>query len=85
LLIKRGDENLEAALVEFQDAIKKDNSFAYAYAYAGIACYYLDFFKTEKTHIEELGNYADKALLYDAKLAESLMAKAMYYLLKKEY
>jgi TolB-like protein/Tfp pilus assembly protein PilF len=85
LLTKRGDENLEAALVEFQDAIKKDNSFAYAYAYAGITCYYLDFFKTEKTHIEELGNYADKALLYDSKLAESLMAKAMYYLLKKEY
>lgn len=85
LLTKRGDENLEAALVEFQDAIKKDNSFAYAYAYAGITCYYLDFFKTKKIHIDELGNYADKALLYDSKLAESLMAKAMYYLLKKEY
>jgi TolB-like protein/Tfp pilus assembly protein PilF len=85
LMNKRGDENLEASLIHFQDAIKKDNSFAYAYAYAGLACYYLDFFKTEKTHLEELGNYADKALLYDAKLAESLMAKAMYYLLKKEY
>ena len=85
LLNKTGDENLEASLIYFQDAIKKDNSFAYAYAYAGIACYYLDFFKTEKTHMEELGNYADKALLYDPKLAESLMAKAMYYLLKKEY
>jgi TolB-like protein len=85
LMNKRGDENLEASLIHFQDAIKKDNSFAYAYAYAGLACYYLDFFKTEKTHLEELGNYADKALLYDSKLAESLMAKAMYYLLKKEY
>jgi TolB-like protein len=85
LLNKGGDENLEASLIQFQDAIKKDNSFAYAYAYAGIICYYLDFFKAEKTHVEELGNYADKALLYDPKLAESLMAKAMYYLLKKEY
>ncbi len=85
LLNKGGDENIRASLIHFQDAIKKDNSFAYAYAYAGLACYYLDFFKTEKTHLEELGNYADKALLYDPRLAESLMAKAMYYLLKKEY
>lgn len=85
LLNKTGDKNLEASLIHFNEAIQKDNSFAYAYAYAGIACYYLDFFKSEKTHLDELGNYADKALLYDAKLAESLMAKAMYYLLKKEY
>jgi TolB-like protein/Tfp pilus assembly protein PilF len=80
-----GDENLTAAIVHFQDAINKDNSFASAYALAGIACYYLDLFKTEKQHLDALGNYADKALLYDPKLSESLMAKAMYYLLRKEY
>jgi tetratricopeptide (TPR) repeat protein len=85
LLNKGGDENLLAAIIHFQDAIKKDNSFAYAYACAGIACYYLDIFKSEKQHLNELGNYADKALLYDPKLAESLTAKAMYYLLRKEY
>jgi TolB-like protein/AraC-like DNA-binding protein len=85
LLAKGGDANLQASIIHFQEAIKKDNSFAYAYAFAGIACYYLDIFKSEKQHIDELGNYADKALLYDSKLAESLTAKAMYYLLKKEY
>jgi TolB-like protein/AraC-like DNA-binding protein/tetratricopeptide (TPR) repeat protein len=85
LLIKGGDENLKASIVHFQDAIKKDNSFAYAYACAGMACYYLDIFKSEKQYIDELGNYADKALLYDPKLGESLTAKAMYYLQRKEY
>lgn len=85
LMNKGGDENLLAAIGHFQEAIKKDNSFAYAYASAGIACYYLDIFKSEKPHLDELGNYADKALLYDPKLAESLTAKAMYYLLRKEY
>jgi TolB-like protein/AraC-like DNA-binding protein/tetratricopeptide (TPR) repeat protein len=85
LLRKGSDDDLQASLIHFQDAIKKDNSFAYAYACAGIACYYLDIFKAEKQHVDELGNYADKALLYDPKLAESLTAKAMYYLLRKEY
>lgn len=85
LMIKGGDENLEGAIKQFDDAIKKDNSFAHAYACAGIACYYLDIFKSEKTHIDALGNYADKALLYDSKLSESLMAKGMYYLLRREY
>lgn len=85
LMNKGGDENLQTAIGYFQEAIKKDNSFAYAYACAGIACYYLDMFKSEKPHLDELGNYADKALLYDPKLAESLTAKAMYYLLRKEY
>lgn len=85
LLRKTGDQNLAAAITLFDDAIKKDNSFAYAYAYAGIACYYLDMFKSEKTHLTALGNYADKALLYDPKLAESMMAKAMHYLNLKKY
>lgn len=85
LLRKTGDQNLETALTFFDDAIKKDNAFAYAYAYAGITCYYLDMFKSEKKHLDALSNYADKALLHDPKLAESMMAKAMHYLTLKKY
>ena len=85
LLIKGGEENLLTALTYFQDAIRQDNSFAYAYAYAGMTCYYLDMFKADKKHLDELGNYADKALLHDPKLGEALTAKAMYYLLRNEY
>lgn len=84
-LNRGGDHNLHASIAHFQEAIARDNQFALAYACAGIAYYYLDMFKAEKEHVNELGNYADKALLYDPDLAESWTAKAMYYLLRKEY
>lgn len=85
LLQKGGDDNLKQSLVLFQDAISKDNTFALAYACAGMACYYLDLYKAERPHMNQLGAFADKAILNDSKLAESLTAKAMYYLIRKEY
>lgn len=85
LLKKGGDANLKQSLVLFQDAISKDNTFALAYACAGMACYYLDLYKAERPYMNQLGAYADKAILNDSKLAESLTAKAMYYLIRKEY
>jgi tetratricopeptide (TPR) repeat protein len=85
LLKKGGDTNLKNSIVLFDEAISKDNTFALAYACAGMACYYLDLYHAEKPHLDKLGTYADKALLNDSKLAESLTAKAMYYLLRKEY
>lgn len=85
LLKTGGDENLKTALGYFQQAVELDSTFALAYACAAIACYYLDIYRSEKTHAEALGSYADQALLYDPKLGESFTAKAMYYMLKKEY
>ncbi|MBX2895313.1 MAG: helix-turn-helix domain-containing protein [Cyclobacteriaceae bacterium] len=85
LLKAGGASNLRQSLVYFDEAISKDNAFALAYACAGMACYYLDMFQAEKKYVDKLGAYADKAVLYDAKLAESLMAKGMYYLIRKEY
>lgn len=85
LLKKGGDANLKQSIVLFQDAIAKDNTFALAYACAGMACYYLDLYKAERPNMNQLGAFADKALLNDSKLAESLTAKAMYYLIRKEY
>ncbi|MBX2964660.1 MAG: helix-turn-helix domain-containing protein [Cyclobacteriaceae bacterium] len=80
-----GDANLQQALVHFDEAIKQDNSFALAYACAGIACYYFDVFKTEKKYVDALDTYADKALLYDPTLGEALTAKALYFMVQKEY
>jgi TolB-like protein/AraC-like DNA-binding protein/Tfp pilus assembly protein PilF len=85
LLERGGTPNLTQSLVFFDEAISKDNTFALAYACAGIACYYLDMFQAEKLYVDKLGAYADKAVLHDAKLAESLMTKGMYYLTRKEY
>ncbi|MBN8576208.1 MAG: helix-turn-helix domain-containing protein [Cytophagales bacterium] len=85
LLKRGGGANLRQSLVFFDEAISKDNTFALAYACAGMACYYLDMFQAEKLYVDRLGAYADKAVLHDARLAESLMTKGMYYLIRKEY
>lgn len=85
LLRRNGEPNLQQALVHFDEAIAHDNTFALAYACAGMACYNLDIFKAEKKYVDALDNYADKALLYDPTLGEALTAKAMYFLVQKEY
>jgi len=80
-----GHDNLEKSIPFFQEATSMDKSFALAYACAAMSCYYLDQFQEEKKHLDDLGNFADNALLYDPGLGEALTAKAMHYLLKKEY
>ncbi|HYG39082.1 MAG TPA: helix-turn-helix domain-containing protein [Cytophagales bacterium] len=85
LSYKGGHENLEKAILFYKKAIAEDNEFGLAYADAGIAFYYLDIFQKEKKHVDELNEFADKALLFDSKLANSLVAKAMFYMNKKEY
>jgi TolB-like protein/AraC-like DNA-binding protein/Tfp pilus assembly protein PilF len=85
LLNKGGEANLQKSLTYFQDATNKDRSFALAYAAAAMACYYLDIFKAEQPHLDELANYADNAMRYDPKLSQAFTAKAMYYLVRKEY
>ncbi|WKZ59875.1 MAG: helix-turn-helix domain-containing protein [Cyclobacteriaceae bacterium] len=85
LLRRNGEPNLQQALVHFDEAIAQDNTFALAYACAGMACYYLDVYKAEKKYVTALDNYADKALLYDPTLGEAFTAKAMYFMVQKEY
>lgn len=80
-----GGEHLSESVVYFDQAIQEDESFALAYACAGMAFYYLDLYQTEMPHLEKLGAYSDKAMLYDAASAESHTVKAMYYLLKRDY
>ena len=78
-------KKMEASVPYFKKAIARDNEFALAYATATMVCYYLDIFLTEKKYATEVSSYADKALLFDPKLAESLIAKAMSYMYLKEY
>jgi hypothetical protein len=63
------------AIPLFENAITLDSKFALAYAKLAISYYYLDLYQTEKQYTEIINNYADKALLYDSKSAESLIAK----------
>ena len=81
----RTKEGLVEAISLFEKAIEQDPQFALAYAYIAFSYYYIDLFQKQKQYTELINNNADKALLYNAESAESLMAKALYYLHIKEY
>ncbi|MGV3743556.1 MAG: tetratricopeptide repeat protein, partial [Burkholderiaceae bacterium] len=79
------DLSKEKSIVHFKKAIALDNRFAAAYAEVAFSYFLLDLYKAEKKYDTEIGYYADQALLYDAQLGESLFAKALYYIHRKEY
>lgn len=81
----RTTEGLKTAIKLFEKAIEEDPEFALAYANIAISYYLLEMSKAEKQYTEKINSYADKALLYDSKSAESLVAKAFYYIHTKEY
>ncbi|MEM8968119.1 MAG: helix-turn-helix domain-containing protein [Bacteroidota bacterium] len=81
----RTKEGLEEAISLFEKAIGHDAQFALAYANIAISYFFLDLHQTEKRYTEQINNYADKALLYDSRSAESLIAKALYYMHTHEY
>ena len=85
LLNDPNQNKLEEAIEYFQKAIDQDNEFARAYAAIAIAYYLMDEGYTEKKHSLEINNYADKALLYDPQLHQSLIAKALFYMSNEEY
>lgn len=78
-------EGLEEAIPYFEKAIELDPRFALAHANIAIAYALLDIFKFDKKYSEQIDYYADKALLYDPKLPQSLIAKALYHTTRREY
>jgi len=73
-------EGLNDAIIQFKKAINEDGNFTNAYAYIAIAYYYLDMFLADKQYTEELKMYADKSMLLDPDLGESLIAHALYFM-----
>jgi TolB-like protein len=78
-------EGWQQGISFFEQAIEEDPQFSLAYAEIAIAYFFLDQYKKEKQFTEAINNNADKALLYDPKSAESLIAKALYYMQVEEY
>lgn len=85
IMNKSHNPNFEKALTYFETAIQEDKQFAMAHALAAMCCYYLDVYRQEQKHLEQLGTFADNAILLDPTLGESYLAKVFYYLLQKEY
>ncbi|RAW02154.1 helix-turn-helix domain-containing protein [Pseudochryseolinea flava] len=80
-----GTRNLNDAIPYFTKAIEKDNEFSLAYANLVMIYYYLDLFAFEKKYSSQISQFADKAMLYDAKSAESLIAKALSFAVEKDF
>ncbi len=85
LLNKGSRDNLEDAINYFKKAIEHDNEFARAYADIAIAYYLLDIYQAEKKYSVQINNNADKALLFDSQLPQSLIAKALFYINNGEH
>lgn len=78
-------EGLQKAIELLEKALELDPEFALAYANIAISYYLLEIPQKEKQHTEKINSYADKALLYDSKSAESLIAKYFYYIQTQQY
>jgi len=85
LFYKGSREGLEEAIQYFEKAIEHDQEFARAYADIAISYSFLDIYQTEKKYSDLINSYADKALLFDSKLPQSLVAKAFSYMVLEEY
>jgi TolB-like protein/AraC-like DNA-binding protein/Tfp pilus assembly protein PilF len=85
LFHKSGVQDLNDAIPYFNQAIERDHEFALAYANAVMVYYYLDVFSFDKKYTHQITSYADKALLYDPKSGESLIAKALSFATQKDY
>lgn len=73
-------ENIVKGISLFKKAIEYDNEFARAYADIAISYYFLDAYQREKKYSDSINTYSDKALLFDSKLPQSLVAKALFYM-----
>jgi TolB-like protein/AraC-like DNA-binding protein/Tfp pilus assembly protein PilF len=85
LQVLNDPEKLIKSVEFFKKAIEQDHEFALAYAEIAINYYYADVFQSNKLYTNDIGIYADRALLYDSKLGESLVAKALAYMAKREF
>ena len=81
----RNQQGYETAISYYKQAIEEDENFAAGHALIANSYYLLDLFQTDKKYHEDINFYADKALLLDPELPQSLIAKAQYYMHSSEY
>jgi TolB-like protein/AraC-like DNA-binding protein/Tfp pilus assembly protein PilF len=82
---RRTREGLVEAIPLWEKAIELDPDFALAYADLAIAYALLDMYQVDKKYSDQIDYYADRALLLDPKLPQSLIAKASYHNLREEH
>lgn len=85
LFYRSGRGDLEQSIPLFKKAIELDPKFSLAYANAAMVYYYLDVFSLKKIYTSEIDNFAEKAILYDAKSSETMIAKALSFAQKGQF
>ena len=85
LFYESSAKSLQESIPYFDKAIGLDAKFALAYANSVMVLYYLDIFQVDKKFAAKINDYADKAMLYDPKSVESLIAKALSFAHRKDY
>jgi AraC-like DNA-binding protein/TolB-like protein len=83
--IEEKGDSLQVAINYFEKALEHDNKFALAYAEISYCFYRLDYFQSDKIHLDLISEYADKALLYDSELDMGWITKGLFYYLKREF
>lgn len=78
-------EGLVEAIPNFEKAIELDPEFALAHADLAIAYAFMDMYQVNKIHSDQIDFHADRALLIDPRLPQSLIAKAMFHIIRNEY
>ena len=81
----RSSSSLKKGIDYFEQAIAQDKEFSLAYAKIAFSYFWLDENKSEKAFTDIVNVNADKALLYDSRSDQSLIAKALYYIQNKEF
>ena len=85
LLYAFDEELLDDAIGFFREAVAEDPQFARAYAAIAISYYYKDAGQAYKRYSDTINYYADQTLLHDNTLAQSLIAKALFYMNSSAY
>ncbi len=85
LLNKGLPENAKQSIPYLRKAIEMDPEFARAYAAIAIAYYTIDENQPVKQYSDSVNYFSDRAMFFDSKLPQSLIAKALFYMLSREY
>jgi len=85
LLQKGTQESARDAIPFFQKAIAEDENYARAHAAVAISYYVMEDDLVDKQFTDSVNFYADKALLLDSQLPQSLIAKALFYMNNREF
>ena len=78
-------EKAKQSIFYLKNATELDGEFARAYAATAMAYYTIDENSGTKQHSDSINFFADKAMFYDSKLPQSLIAKALFYMINREY